>query len=107
MTDGPDIKLDSTPYETLLAEVKWLRTAYENSETNESISSEFRKGFAAAIGWVEFHANQISDNPVVVVTHSCPFIDGGLTPCCHKPVFELPRTDRLTLSENLVTCGKV
>lgn len=31
---------------------------------------------------------------------------GGLTPCCRKTIFELPRTDRTALDPQLVTCGK-
>ena len=30
--------------------------------------------------------------------------DGGLTPCCGKTVFELPRLDRITLHRHLVDC---
>ena len=38
--------------------------------------------------------------------HACPPLGQGVTPCCGKTPFELPRADRMT--ENLVdvTCGK-
>lgn len=38
--------------------------------------------------------------------HRCPWPDSGITPCCGKTPFELPTTDRLTLQDELVTCGK-
>ena len=38
--------------------------------------------------------------------HHCPAADhgGGLTPCCGKTPFELPRTDRMTTGPSRVTC---
>jgi hypothetical protein len=39
------------------------------------------------------------------IVHLCPLRAGLLTPCCGYTVFELPRTDRITLDINLVTCG--
>lgn len=36
--------------------------------------------------------------------HACPEDDDALTPCCGFSPFELPRTDRLTLDPELVTC---
>jgi len=38
------------------------------------------------------------------VTHLCPPTGQALTPCCGRSPFELPRTDRITLDPNLVTC---
>lgn len=35
----------------------------------------------------------------------CPPVGEGFTPCCKKPVFELPRTDRLVFDQARVTCG--
>lgn len=40
------------------------------------------------------------------VTHRCPTGDGMLTPCCHRSPLELPRTDRLTVDDALVTCAR-
>lgn len=41
------------------------------------------------------------------LTHACPQDgDGGLMPCCNLTPFEVPRTDRITLDLELVTCGK-
>jgi hypothetical protein len=39
-------------------------------------------------------------------THECPPDGSGLTPCCGKTPFELPRTDRMTVHADLVTCGR-
>jgi hypothetical protein len=36
--------------------------------------------------------------------HRCPIDDGGLTPCCGRTPFEIPRTDRMTTDGDLVTC---
>ena len=38
-------------------------------------------------------------------THACPPAGSGLTPCCGRTPFELPRTDRLTVDGTQVTCG--
>lgn len=38
------------------------------------------------------------------VTHRAPLEQGGRTPCCDRPIFELPRTDRLTLNPAAATC---
>jgi len=38
------------------------------------------------------------------VVHRCPPGDSALTPCCGKSPFELPRTDRLTVHDEQVTC---
>jgi hypothetical protein len=44
---------------------------------------------------------------VAEVTHACPPDDGGgLMPCCGLTPFEVPRTDRMTLDPELVTCHK-
>lgn len=40
------------------------------------------------------------------VTHRCPPSGSGLTPCCNRTPFELPRSHRITLDPQLVTCGK-
>lgn len=37
--------------------------------------------------------------------HFVPRRQDGLTPCCNRSPFELPRTDRMTLDPRLVTCG--
>ncbi len=39
------------------------------------------------------------------VVHSCPSPGESVTPCCGRPVLELPRTDRLTDTTRAVTCG--
>lgn len=36
--------------------------------------------------------------------HRCPPEGQGLTPCCGRTPFELPRTHRMTLDPELVTC---
>lgn len=38
------------------------------------------------------------------VVHRCPPGDSGVTPCCGRTPFELPRTDRMTDDPRLVTC---
>lgn len=39
------------------------------------------------------------------VIHACPPDGSGLTPCCERTPFELPRWHRLTLDAELVTCA--
>jgi len=39
----------------LMREAEWLETALANS-ANKGYNVEFRKGFAAAVGWVRLHA---------------------------------------------------
>ena len=42
------------------------------------------------------------------VIHALPMPgDGGVAPCCGKTPFELPRTDRMTATDSLVTCGRL
>lgn len=38
------------------------------------------------------------------VTHRCPLPGLATTPCCDLSPFQLPRTDRLTVDDALVTC---
>lgn len=38
-------------------------------------------------------------------THRCPFHGEGFMSCCGKTPFEVPRTDRMTVHDELVTCG--
>jgi hypothetical protein len=38
------------------------------------------------------------------VVHACPPDGSGLTPCCGRTPFELPRTDRMTDDPDMVTC---
>lgn len=40
-----------------------------------------------------------------VLVHACPPEGSGLTPCCGRTPFELPRDERLTQYGPLVTCG--
>lgn len=40
------------------------------------------------------------------VVHWCPPRGSGLMQCCERTPFEVPRTDRMTLDEELVTCGR-
>lgn len=39
-----------------------------------------------------------------VVTHTCPKNGKITAPCCGKTLFELPRTDKMTLHPERVTC---
>ncbi len=39
-----------------------------------------------------------------VTTHHCPPEGESLMPCCGLTPFEVPRTDRMTLAAELVTC---
>lgn len=39
-----------------------------------------------------------------MTTHACPPDGSGLTPCCGRTPFELPRTDRITNDPEHVTC---
>ena len=41
------------------------------------------------------------------VVHMAPPTNAGVMPCCGRPPFELPRTDRLTEDPTLVTCRLV
>jgi hypothetical protein len=36
--------------------------------------------------------------------HACPPDGSGITPCCGRTPFELPRTDRMSADPTLVTC---
>lgn len=42
--------------------------------------------------------------PAPEVVHGCPPDGSGLTPCCGRTPFELPRTDRMSTSPDAVTC---
>ncbi len=39
------------------------------------------------------------------IVHRCPIGDSGVTPCCERTPFELPRWHRITLDDALVTSG--
>lgn len=39
--------------------------------------------------------------------HKCPADGVGVTECCNKTVFSLPRQDRITLDPSKVTCNKI
>lgn len=41
------------------------------------------------------------------VTHACPPEGAGVTPCCGSNPLDLPRTDRLTIDVDAVTCRRV
>ena len=41
------------------------------------------------------------------VIHACPPDGSGLTPCCGRTPFELPRTDRMTTDPAEATCAPV
>jgi hypothetical protein len=41
----------------------------------------------------------------VSTVHASPPDGSGLTSCCGRPPFELPRTDRMTSRLNRVTCS--
>jgi len=41
----------------------------------------------------------------VSAVHESPRDGSGLTPCCGKTPFELPRTDRMTSNPDRVTCS--
>ena len=40
----------------------------------------------------------------ITVFHGCPPPGNGLTPCCGKTPFELPRLDRMTIDDDIVNC---
>lgn len=40
------------------------------------------------------------------VTHRCPPDGSGTMPCCGRTPFEVSRRDRMTVHDDLVTCGK-
>lgn len=40
-----------------------------------------------------------------MTTHACPLRGHGVTPCCGRTPFELPRTDRLTQISWAINCG--
>lgn len=39
------------------------------------------------------------------ITHQCPPAGPGIMPCCGQTPFEVPRTNRITVDLDLVTCG--
>ncbi|QES45232.1 hypothetical protein DEJ49_33370 [Streptomyces venezuelae] len=41
------------------------------------------------------------------IIHAAPPLDEGITPCCRRTPFELPRIDRMTTDYALVTCRRV
>jgi hypothetical protein len=41
---------------------------------------------------------------VTETVHACPPDGAGVTPCCGRTPFELPRTDRMSTDSALVTC---
>jgi hypothetical protein len=43
-------------------------------------------------------------DPKPETVHGCPPDGSGVTPCCGRTPFELPRTDRMTRDPNAVTC---
>lgn len=43
---------------------------------------------------------------MTATVHACPRGDAGLTPCCRRTPFELPRGDRVTEAPERVTCGR-
>jgi hypothetical protein len=45
------------------------------------------------------------EEPADETVHGCPPDGSGLTPCCGRTPFELPRTDRMTRDAALVTCA--
>lgn len=52
-----------------------------------------------------FHGRD-TDGPAVPETvHACPPDGSGLTPCCGRTPFELPRTDRISSEPAAVTCA--
>lgn len=40
----------------------------------------------------------------IEVVHQCPPEGSGVTPCCGRTPFELPRTDRMSIDTKVVTC---
>lgn len=53
-------------------------------------------------------ANAPGEEPMSTATettHQCPALGSGVTQCCERTPFEVPRTDRMTLDPALVTCG--
>jgi hypothetical protein len=42
----------------------------------------------------------------MTTTHQCPVGDSNMTLCCARTPFELPSTDRMTTTLELVTCGR-
>jgi hypothetical protein len=40
----------------------------------------------------------------ISTVHASPTEDSGVTTCCDRSPFELPRTDRMTVNAALVTC---
>lgn len=45
-----------------------------------------------------------TETEVESVTHMAPLPEDGVTYCCGKIPFELPRSDRMTLDPTKVTC---
>ncbi|MEW2424848.1 hypothetical protein AB0911_30410 [Streptomyces nigra] len=41
----------------------------------------------------------------ITTVHECPPAGSGLTPCCGRPPFELPHSDRMTSESEDVTCA--
>lgn len=52
--------------------------------------------------------DEITAAAVDEIVHACPPDGGGgLMPCCGRTPFEVPRTDRMTVQGELVTCKGV
>ena len=49
---------------------------------------------------------RMSEQERIEVTHKCPAEGESFTPCCGRNPFELPRTDRMTIDDKLVTCRR-
>ena len=74
-----------------------VQAVVEGSFTDNRISDE-------AMGWSDALRRSRGGQGDSEIVHACPPDGGGLTPCCGKTPFELPRTDRMTLDPSLVTC---
>lgn len=80
---------------------------------SEHYRSGWDDGLEAAMDAARDAVLRLTAAPVVGVTadttpaetvHACPPDGSGITPCCGRTPFELPRTDRISSEEGTVTC---
>lgn len=55
--------------------------------------------------FARFHGRDTTTPAAPETVHACPPDGSGLTPCCGRTPFELPRTDRISSEPAAVTCA--
>lgn len=76
-----------------------LAALFENVFIGEFAQELQRRGVSLPPNYLEMLASSRDET-----VHACPPSGEGLTPCCGKSPFDLPRTDHITMDPALVTC---